>query len=391
MAETFNVSVSTIKRFIKKYNLTSRKIIVDKEAILNLYNQGFNDATIAKHMGIAKCTVSKIRNSLKLPSIENKAKQTDIEQFKKLYDLGLNDSEIGKILNKNHVTIKNWRESMNLSTNFQYSRKFDTLKFMELYNEGKNYTEIARILNVSNSTISDYAKSLNLTNNLINKINPSYEEEQIILGTLLGDGCLIKQSINASLNFAHSLSQENYCKWKQSKLSRFGNYSNYKTEYDSRTGKNYSCYYAYFGVAKYFTNIYSLVYKTVNGVKTKYINKDLLYKVDALGLAIWFMDDGYKDSCSYCISTNCFSNEDLEIIQQYFLDKFNIKTSKKSSNVLYIKAESRDTFTALIEPYIHKDCEYKLHGRIKTPLNEEHPKEDNLVLKLQEIEKMSND
>ena len=117
-----------------------------------------------------------------------------------------------------------------------------------------------------------------------------------------------------------------------------------------------------------------------------YINPELLYQIDALGLAVWFMDDGYKYGTGYCICTNCFSDRDLSIIQQYFLDKFNIHTTIHLNNILYIKTESSKKFTELVEPYIHKDCEYKLQRRYKTPLNGETPNVDNAVLNLQEIE-----
>lgn len=380
IASNFNVSLSTITRSLKKFKIVRKNTNFDKEIFVQLCEQGLKDLEIAERLNISKTLVRKTRVSLNIKSCHDKNRDALQIKFKELYEKGLNDSEIGKLLNINHVTIKNWRESLNLPTNFKYSRKFNTDEFLILYKEGKNYKEIAGILGSSESAISEYARSIGLSNNLVNKIVPTYEEEQIILGTLLGDGCLIKQRLNASLNFAHSLAQENYCKWKQSKLFRFGTYGNYKTEHDSRTNKDYQCYYTYFGVATYFTSIYDKFYKSINGIKTKYINKELLYKVDALGLAVWFMDDGYCYDNTYRISTNCFSKEDLDIIQKYFSDKFNIKTSVQSSNVLYIKAESTTTFKSLIAPYIHKDCEYKLNSRTKTPLNRETPEQDNSVL-----------
>lgn len=359
IAEFFGVSTSTVKRFIAKNNLQIKKKDVDYDEFIKLYNEYLEDSEIALKLNLKKGTITSYRKSLNLESQSSRKRKENKIKFKELYDKGLNDTEISKLLNVNNVTIKNWREELSLSTNFKYEHKFNTEKFKELYDLGLNYTEIAKELNVSDSAISEYGHNLGLEPNTYNKLMPSYEEEQILLGTILGDAYLkkMKATHHASGNFAHSLAQERYCKWKEEKLKNFVSGSGYKDEYDKRTEKVYSCYYVNLKASKYLDLIYSKFYKD----KIKYIDKELLYKVDALGLAVWFMDDGYKSNCGYYICTNCFDFKDLEIIQNYFLDKYNIATTIQAGNILYIGASFKDKFTQLIKDYIHEDCLYKLH------------------------------
>ena len=73
------------------------------------------------------------------------------------------------------------------------------------------------------------------------------------------------------------------------------------------------------------------------------------------------MDDGYKNHYGYSFATNCFSNDDLEIIVEFFEEKFNIETYVHDRNILYIASKDRDKLTLLIRDYIQPELEYKLH------------------------------
>lgn len=73
------------------------------------------------------------------------------------------------------------------------------------------------------------------------------------------------------------------------------------------------------------------------------------------------MDDGYKENCGYCISTNCFSDSDLKLIIKFFIDKYDIYPTIHASKVLYIGSKYKDKFTKIIAPYIHSELKYKLH------------------------------
>lgn len=290
-----------------------------------------------------------------------KNKDEYIKKFKELYDLGFNDSEIAKELRVNNVTVRNWRIKLDLPSNFSYTRKFDIEKFMELYNEGLNYVEIAKSLDISSSAAQEYGQSLGLESNVFKYPNYEFTEEefQVFLGTIYGDSYIRipSDSRNASGHFAHSLAQQNYCIWKYEKLKRFCSEPKFVSEVDKRSGKTYYAVDVRIKAHPLFTELYPSLYKD----KIKYINKALFEKIEPLGLAVLFMDDGYYDNGSYSIATNCFSDEDISIIQQILQEKFNLTFTKHSNNSIRLRKFCVEVFLNLITEYIHPDCLYKLH------------------------------
>ena len=359
IANYFEVSLSTLKRFIKNNDLQTKSKEINYEEFIKLYNEYKEDIVISEILKIPKTKITNYRKSLNLKSQTDRIREEKQIKFIELYNEGKSDSEISRILNVNNVTIHNWRNSIiGKESNFKYSRKFDTDKFMELYNEGLNYKQISEILNVSDSAIQEYASSLNLSPNTYNKDIPTYKQRQIIIGSLLGDMSLKipKGSIHASGDFAHSLKQENYCRYLEYELKNFCSKGFYRSYVDSRTNKKYDQYYVYLKASDYLTELYYKFYP--NGKKI--IPTDLLYSLDGLGIAIWFMDDGFKDGKTYKFATNCFTKEELKNVVDFFKIKYGIIVTIHSSNVIRIATKSAETFKNLIKDFIHEDCLYKL-------------------------------
>lgn len=282
-----------------------------------------------------------------------------LNEFFKYYRLGLSDIEIGEKLGLSKYKIAKWRYKYSLKTNFRYTRKFNTDKFKLLYNKGLNYSEIARELKVSDSAIQEYASSNGYTSNYhkYELTEFSYEELQVFIGTVYGDASLSKNYTNAQLSFAHSLKQTDYCMYKYKILKRFCKTPIISSIFDKRTNKFYNRIDVRTGVNPLFTKYYDKFYKD----KIKYINEEVLYQLDPLGIAIWYMDDGCKHSNhSYSLSTNCFTKEDLEKICKFFEEKFNLHFHIMKNHTLYLISKDARKFEQLIADYIHPDCKYKL-------------------------------
>lgn len=311
-------------------------------------------------------------------------KEKYIEKFLELYKIGLNDSEIARELGVHNVTISDWRNKRKLPKNFKYKRKFDTEKFMEFYQQNLSYAEIARRLEVSDSAIQEYASSIGLKANEKNPdLEMTEEEFQVFLGTMYGDGHLTipNDSRNARGHFAHSLAQQNYCLWKYEKLKRFCSNPRFEQEYDKRTDKTYYSVRVILYAYRCFTRLYDSLYKN----KIKYIEETLLNKLEPLGIAVWFMDDGYFAGTSYHISTNCFTVEDISKIIKMFKTKFDIEFTMFSSHIIRVRQKDTQKFKQLVKPYIHSDCWYKL-GPTENSVKQGNSQVDNPVLNLQEIE-----
>lgn len=315
LAEYFNVSVSTIKRSLKKFNLSTFKRVFD------------------------------------------------VKKFEELYNNGLSDAEIARQLNCSNGTISNYRNKLNLPPNFIYTRdriKNDILKLSETLSE----TKIAEMLNLDIRVVQYFKSESKINYDYI----PTLDEQQIIIGCLLGDGNLTlnKSKNQANFRFAHSEKQKEYCIWKSEQLKKIMYHEHTfipKFQTDTRTNKTYTSYYARSKEIQYFKTLFENWYDVSNSESTrniKHIYEPDLMCLDALGLAIWFMDDGYKEDSGYVLATMCFSESDLQLIKKYFKQKWNIDVIIRKSKEIYIPSKFRDLFTKIIYPYVHSDCKYKL-------------------------------
>jgi hypothetical protein len=240
--------------------------------------------------------------------------------------------------------------------------------------DSKNGKDWAKHFNVGVSLIFNILKELDIkkyktgTGSRIvvrNKPIKIYKDlNQIIIGSLLGDGSMLKhpRNINSSLVIKHGIKQKGYAKYKYDliskycKVSSFHEYKridlrkNWPTEQisvDFSTSRNKS-------FNKYRDEWYP------NGVK---IIPKSVSSITPLALAIWYMDDGSKaGNNGYSLATMCFNKLDIEYLRNILYINFKIKCSIWKHNILYIKSESKNIFTELIKPFIHKSMLYKLHS-----------------------------
>lgn len=103
----------------------------------------------------------------------------------------------------------------------------------------------------------------------------------------------------------------------------------------------------------------------------KTISTDLIKNhLTPRGLAYWFSDDGGKldynknsKNKSVVLNTQSFKDEEVKIMSQQLVDKFNLDCevrSNKGKKVIVIKSVSYPTFLSLIDPYILPQMRYKL-------------------------------
>ena len=282
------------------------------------------------------------------------------EQLISLYNEGKMDPEIAKALNVTRGTILYWRKKFNLKTTFQYSKiaKIDNVKFEKLFYEGKSDAEIAEALNMSYDGV--YAHRIRHSylreNRKFGKsIKLSDFQEQVLIGTMLGDSTMENRGVNTSLMCAHCLEKEDYTKYKAQIFDSLNPTISYISYYDKRTNKTYKRCVVKLPANPELNKYYYMFYKP-----KKVISNEILEKFTEVSLAFMFMDDGCGSQKNYTIATNCFSKEQLELFQNFLLNKFHIYSTIRANNTLYIKHRSLDLFTSLISPYICDCMKYKL-------------------------------
>lgn len=296
-------------------------------------------------------------------------KLTDKEKNKinELYKLGKMDSEIGKELGICRATIQYYRKTHNMPTKFTYEKisKIDNIKFEKLFNEGLSDYSIAKELNMSPDGVYSHRMRHGYFRESLKENKPiplTDFQKQVLIGTMLGDSSfkMSKDKINPAVSCAHCIQQREYCEYKTQIFESLGAKCHYHKRNipDKRNGKFYEDYTMLVPSNPEFLDFYTKFYK--NGRKV--IPFELLDNFTEVSLAFMFMDDGSKTKCGYVIATNCFNKDELTKFRAFLIEKFGIETSLHKNNVLYIKANSKDTFTNIVNPYIIPCMQYKLHN-----------------------------
>ena len=292
-----------------------------------------------------------------------------ILKIKELHDEGLSNLKISKQLGIGNQTVSKYlRERYNIIGKKRV-KQINQEEFEQLWLEGKSDKEIAEYFKVSELTIKTFrtkgenAGKFNIIRNFSQEEHfLSEEQEQMILGSLLGDMNLsvpgVNRQVNSRLAIVQSEQQEELFMKKVEILGEFmGSYRLYTPNPDNRTGKVYKSWRGNSKAHKVFTDMYHLLYP--NKVKT--LTKEYLNKINSpIALAYWFMDDG--SNCGV-LATNCFSEEEIGLLVEWMKNKWNILcTININSNnyVLRISQKSRLDFERLIFPYIIPSMQYKL-------------------------------
>jgi hypothetical protein len=183
------------------------------------------------------------------------------------------------------------------------------------------------------------------------------EMHQVLLGTLMGDAYMKEPK---SYMLSHGLGQTEYLYYVANCLSPFVASVGYRKV---KTGEFLVFWTHRHNVfIPYFNRFYS------HGKTKKYLTLDVVYDLDSRGLAFWYMDDGKFNEYGSNLCVGNISIEEGMMLVKFLKDKFNIESTFQSQNDvkgyynIYIKAESRDHFCSLIEPFIISSMRYKLIG-----------------------------
>lgn len=192
---------------------------------------------------------------------------------------------------------------------------------------------------------------------LRDNITLSKYQKEILVGTLLGDSCLIPNiwGKNYRLQVSHSRTQKELVDWK---YKIFKNFTLSSPKYDKiinawkfRTISHPE-----------FTDLYKGFYRN----KKKIVPKDIVKVITPVGLAVWFMDDGSigPRKQGYILNSQCFSLEENLKLKYCLEKKFGITEvsihKDKKFHRLYIKLSSMKKFFVTVSPHIIPSMKYKL-------------------------------
>ena len=207
--------------------------------------------------------------------------------------------------------------------------------------------------------------------------------DQILYGTLLGDGCITTNRSKDRYHYtvSHSPKQEGYLRFIQKSLEAGGVKCNSKFYIPRKIhkGKEYQTLAISTAVNTKIDSLRKEWYP--NG--TKIVTLDILNKLTWEGIAYWFMDDasgngllvGNGKDCAYRVATCNFTFEENILIRDWFRSKgldCEVRSGGNSSTVKYYHLRftlaASKKITPLISPYFVNCLRYKLvsaetHGR----------------------------
>ncbi len=191
----------------------------------------------------------------------------------------------------------------------------------------------------------------------------SKRQDAIIIGTLLGDGCLERNGQFVRLRLEHGKNQESYLLWKYEELKSITTGSIMKVHAYHKVNE---CFYDSYRMYTFSDEAFSDYWETFYLDTKKIIpsNIDQLLK-DPLSLAIWFMDDGYKrnDCNAFRLGTDSFLLEEQRLLQKVLLKNFGLETKVHKKGKywnLYIPERESKKFVDLVRPYIIPIFAYKI-------------------------------
>lgn len=184
--------------------------------------------------------------------------------------------------------------------------------------------------------------------------------ENIVIGTLLGDGFLEKNGKNSRLVIDHSEKQSEYVQWLKESLLPIPVRLSIVHRFDKRTRKEYVHHILRTHSMMYFNSFREMFYKG----NRKHIPENLPKIINPQILAIWIMDDGYRrnDCNAMRINTQSYNFSDHLIIKES-LQKLSIQSSiqrHKDRFVLYIPSQSMCRLRQYVCAYIIDPMMYKI-------------------------------
>ena len=177
----------------------------------------------------------------------------------------------------------------------------------------------------------------------------SQRQEEIVIGSLLGDGHLAKTTRGYAFRVNHSITQKEYVDWKYQELSQFVNSMPdiYEKNYYFRTISH-----------PFFTSMRNEFYRG----QEKIIPANLTRWLTPLALSIWIMDDGSREGNQLRINSQSFTYDENQMLASILEATFGIETMINRDKHLFrlrVRDKSMTTVKKITSPYIVPSMLYK--------------------------------
>lgn len=206
-------------------------------------------------------------------------------------------------------------------------------------------------------SVWDKRRALGLPLRECDAVPLSFLQKQLIFGSLLGDGSIVKgkEDKNCRFSEAHSIKQKEYLLFKYKKLQPYsGKFIKYPRK-DGGTDVKFST------KAHSNFNLFKEMFYDKNG--RKIIKSSALKHIThPLALAMWFGDDGSNGVWDCRLATAKYSIEEIKCLIKWLKVTFRFESFlHKHGRYWYLSIrKDRVRFKILIKPFLPKVMYYKL-------------------------------
>ena len=189
----------------------------------------------------------------------------------------------------------------------------------------------------------------------------SLRQQEVLVGTLLGDGCLAKHGYYHRLHIKHAAAQRALVNFKYEVFRDL--ISMRQHEFDQQLkGRTYPCVQFATRTSPALSEWHARFYRDGR----KVVPADIARYLSPLAVSIWLMDDGAADFAGVTFQTHSFRADELELLRGALNQNFEVATTcrkNKGGMVLYVGAGQLSRLRALVEPHLLPEFEYKLKPR----------------------------
>ena len=194
------------------------------------------------------------------------------------------------------------------------------------------------------------------------QVSLNQEQLDLVIGSLLGDGHLVKTTRGFAFRVNHGPNQKEYVDWKYGIVKDFVRTSPQPAN---------KCYYFRTISHAAFDQLRNIFYDS-SGRKQlpgQFIEQNL----NDFVLAVWYMDDGTRETNQVRINSQNFTLEEQRELQRILRAKLGIDTTINRDQKwfrLRVSARSMEQFRKRVVPHIHPSMLYKLPPVTTDSVNE---------------------
>jgi len=186
-------------------------------------------------------------------------------------------------------------------------------------------------------------------------------QQEILVGTLLGDGCLAQHGRFHRLFVKHQIAQRALAEFKRTAFKSFVTMPLH--EFDQKLGdRRYPCVQFVTRTAPVFSEWHARFYSG----RRKIVPVGITELLTPLTMAVWFMDDGGADYAGLDIQAHCFEPDESELLVVALAERFGIRArtrANKGRRMIYIPSSEVGATRSLVEPHMLPELRYKLVPR----------------------------